>query len=123
MTYHFKPFDESKSPSTFLTQADIILKMRGKEYGHFLELFANTSKRMSLATGKDITPYDVARIMIELKLSRLDNGEYKEDTIIDLINYCALAGSIKSHIVDEGKKKVGDIDFNDILNKPLSKDD
>jgi len=123
MTYHFKPFDESKAPSTFLTQADIILKMRGKEYGHFLELFANTSKRMSLATGKDITPYDVARIMIELKLSRLDNGEYKEDTIIDLINYCALAGSIKSHIVDEGKKKVGDIDFNDILNKPLSKDE
>ena len=122
MTYHFKKFDESKAPSTFLTQAEIILKMRGKEYGHFLELFANTSKRMSLATGKDIDPYDVARIMIELKLSRLDNGEYKEDTIIDLINYCALAGSIKSHIVNDGKK-VGDIDFNDILNKPLSKDD
>jgi len=122
MTYHFKKFDESKAPSTFLTQAEIILKMRGKEYGHFLELFANTSKRMSLATGKDINPYDVARIMIELKLSRLDNGEYKEDTIIDLINYCALAGSIKSHIVND-EKKVGDIDFNDILNKPLSKDD
>jgi len=122
MTYHFKKFDDSKSPNTFLTQAEIILKMRGKEYGHFLELFANTSKRMSLATGKDINPYDVARIMIELKLSRLDNGEYKEDTIIDLINYCALAGSIKSHMVTE-EKKVGDIDFNDILNKPLSNND
>ena len=119
MKYHFKPYDDSKSPNAMLLQAEKLLISRGKEYGHFLDLFTNTSKRMSLALGKSVNPYEVARLMIELKLSRLDGGEYKEDTIIDLINYCALAGSIKAHLVTEpNKKTVGDIDFSTILNKP-----
>lgn len=119
-TYHFKPYDESKAPHTILVHAETILKMRGKEYGHFLQLFENTSKRMSLALGKEVNPYEVARLMIELKLSRLDEGNYKEDTIVDLINYCALAGSIKSHMETKPERKSAkDIDFSEILNRPI----
>ena len=115
--YHFKPYDESKAPHTFLVQAETILRMRGKEYGHFLDLFNNTSQRMSMALGKEVSPYDVARLMIELKLSRLDQGEYKEDTIIDLINYAALLGSIKSHMEVTKDNSIGSIDINEIMNK------
>lgn len=120
--YHFKKYEHNKAPHTFLKQADEILAKRGQEYGHFLDLFRNTSKRMSLALGKSVNPCDVARLMIELKLSRLDEGDYKEDTIIDIINYAALLGSIKYHmeVVDEGQsnsgKTMADINFADILN-------
>ena len=113
--YRFKQYDETKSPASFLVQAESVLRSRGKEYGHFLDLFRNTARRMSMATGKELDPYDVARIMIELKLSRLDQGGYKEDTILDIINYCALAGSIKSHM-DIQEEKRGNIDFSQILN-------
>ncbi len=122
---HFKPFDETKAPHTFLVDAETVLRKRGKEYGHFLDLFDNTAKRMSMALKKKINPDDVARLMIELKLSRLDMGEYKEDTVLDIINYAALLGSLKFHMkdIEQPKKTIGSIDFSEVLNKTPGSND
>ena len=39
----------------------------------------------------DITAYDVARMMVELKLARLDNGGVHEDSLMDAANYLVIA--------------------------------
>lgn len=39
----------------------------------------------------DITAYDVARMMVELKLARLDNAGMHQDSLIDAANYLVIA--------------------------------
>ena len=111
-------YDVRKNPKTFLVQAETILEQRGKQYGDCFELFERMATRFGYAIGEKITPYQTARIMIELKLARLDLNPYDEDSIIDIINYTALAGAMKSHEYTKTIKKqktVGDIDFSEIL--------
>ena len=121
-------YDATKEPQTFLTQADTILKLRGQQYGDHYELFERMAIRFSYAVGEKITPYQAARIMIELKLARLDLNPYDEDSILDIINYTALAGSMKAMEDTKGKvkptpperKTLKDIDFSQILNNKPS---
>lgn len=125
--YPFK-YTERKSPKTFLVQAEMILEQRGKEYGDCYDLFERMAIRFGYTLGEKVTPYQAARIMIELKLARLDLNPYDEDSIIDIINYTALAGAVKSHEDTKGnhteEKKVAlkDIDFGSILNGKPTKD-
>ena len=121
-------YDATKEPHTFLTQADTILKLRGKQYGDHYELFERMAIRFSYAVGEKITPYQAARIMVELKLARLDLNPYDEDSILDIINYMALAGSMKamedtkttSKPAPPERKTLKDIDFSQILNNKPS---
>ncbi len=39
----------------------------------------------------DITAYDVARMMVELKLARLDNAGVHKDSLMDAANYLVIA--------------------------------
>ena len=39
----------------------------------------------------DITGYDVARMMVELKLARLDNAGVHQDSLMDAANYLIIA--------------------------------
>lgn len=118
--YPFK-YTEKKSPKAFLVQAEMILEQRGREYGDCFDLFERMATRFGYTIGEKITPYQAARIMIELKLARLDMNPYDEDSIIDIINYTALAGAVKSHEdtkdnPEQKRKTVKDIDFSSILN-------
>lgn len=121
-------YETTKEPQTFLTQADTILKMRGHQYGDHYELFERMAIRFSYAVGEKISPFQAARIMIELKLARLDLNPYDEDSILDIINYTALAGSMKamedSKVQDkklpDERKTLKDLDFSQILNKPTN---
>ena len=127
MTQSLFKYETVKSPETFLIQAETILKQRGSQYGDCFELFERMATRFGYTLGEKVTPYQAARIMIELKLARLDLNPYSEDSIIDIINYTALAGAMQSYqdVKDAGKeprKRVAlkDIDFQEILNSKPS---
>ena len=70
---------------------------RGKQYGDANILHKAIANRFSLVMGIKVTPYMVARLMIELKLARLDVGRYSDDSIYDIINYTALSGQMKNN--------------------------
>jgi hypothetical protein len=108
----------SKKPSTILKQADNLLSLRGREYGSYIDLFDRMSERFTQSHGEKHTPYQCAMLMVELKLARLDLNKYDEDSLIDAINYLALAGALAT---DKAEKTVGDIDWKDLLNKPPQK--
>ena len=77
----------------YLSISQKILAQRGKEYGDFNRLHQQIAKRFSLALGQEITPYQAARLLMELKLARLDMGR-KQDSLIDLIGYASIAGAL-----------------------------
>lgn len=81
----------------FLIKSENILKERGKQYGDANILHKAIANRFSLVMGIKVTPYMVARLMIELKLARLDVGRFSDDSIYDIINYTALAGQMKNN--------------------------
>jgi hypothetical protein len=81
----------------FLIKSENILEERGKQYGNSDILHAAIAKRFSMVLNIPVTPYIVARLMIELKLARLDVGRFSDDSIYDIINYTALAGQMKNN--------------------------
>ena len=81
----------------FLIKSESILEQRGKQYGDANILHKAIANRFSLVMGIKVTPYMVARLMIELKLARLDVGRYSDDSIYDIINYTALSGQMKNN--------------------------
>lgn len=108
-----------KSAKQYLVKANEILQTRGIQYGNSKKLHNLIAKRFSVVLGINITAYQVARLMIELKIARLDNGSYSdnfEDTIIDIINYTALAAEMNEPI----KKDVTLNENNDPMFEPLN---
>ena len=81
----------------FLIKSESILEQRGIQYGDSNILHKAIAKRFSMVLGIEVTPYTVARLMIELKLARLDVGRFSDDSIYDIINYTALAGQMKNN--------------------------
>ena len=78
-----------------LQECDEVLVERGKQYGDAKTLFDNISGRFTLVLGRYVSPYQCARLMAELKAARLDMG-FKDDTLLDQINYLALASELNS---------------------------
>ena len=122
-------YESIKSPTTFLTQCEILLKLRGEQYGSYIDLFKRKAQRFSFASGEKISPSTVARMMAEMKLARLDLNNFDEDTLVDCINYLCLYGACVSVEHTQGKetpqkekkqKTISDYNFSDILNKPTS---
>ena len=83
----------SEQARDILSACGAILNERGREYGHAGILFEQIAKRFSLVLGQEISNVTAARLMVEWKLARLDRG-YKGDSVIDAINYLALAGAL-----------------------------
>lgn len=91
----------SREAAELLSCAQVILKQRGEQYGDAERLFRNFAVRFGLVLGQPVTPYMAARLLAELKSARLDEAdEFNEDSILDLINYAALAG-----VLHHGKKE------------------
>ena len=85
----------SSEAQTILYAAQSVLTERGKQYGDATPLFRQMALRFSLVLGIPVTPFTAARLMAELKNARMDLAEeYIEDSLIDAINYTALAGAI-----------------------------
>lgn len=77
-----------------------ILIQRGGEHGHADELFKRLAVRWTMQRGERITASQVAMYMVEFKLGRNDLN-WREDNILDAINYLALALSLRAENVEE----------------------
>ena len=81
------------SVDTALNKTKAILQQRGDEYGNADILFNKISDRFSLVLNRKIDKYTAARLLVELKLARLDMG-FKEDSLIDALGYLSIAESL-----------------------------
>jgi len=77
-----------------------ILIQRGGEHGHADELFKRLAVRWTMQRGERVAPSEVAMDMAEFKLGRNDLN-WREDNILDAINYLALALSLRAENVEE----------------------
>lgn len=74
-----------------LDEVKKIVNQRGNEYGSYHKSFDRVAKIASVILGKPINEYDICIIMAAIKLSRIANNKYKQDSWIDLIAYIAFA--------------------------------
>ena len=67
---------------------------REKTHGNKLENHKNIALLWSAYLEIDITPKDVAILMVLLKLARTKVGEHNEDDYVDACGYSAIAGEL-----------------------------
>jgi len=86
------------TPVEVSKEAQSILSQRGKELGDYAELYENLTVRINLMLGdqlkKPIEPWQVTKIIAEMKLARMDVGGYKRDHVLDGGNYLFLTGAL-----------------------------
>lgn len=78
----------------FLESVQTTIDQRGHDYGTPKENLKRISTLWSMQLEFDITEYDVAIMMVMLKLAR-DVNEPKDDNLLDAAAYLALADSVK----------------------------
>jgi hypothetical protein len=71
-----------------LEALDFICGDRENDYGG-LENFTRLSQRWSQVFDRQVEPWEVCLMMMDLKLSRLIN-QYKRDSVVDIIGYACL---------------------------------
>lgn len=74
--------------------AAVVAGDRAADYGDVNESFARIAKLWSAYTGSTISPWDVAQMMILLKVSRAKTST-KRDTLVDIIGYAECANHLK----------------------------
>lgn len=72
----------------------IVAGDRASDYGDANESFARIAKLWSAYTGATITPWDVAQMMILLKVSRAKTSR-KRDTLVDIVGYAECASKLE----------------------------
>lgn len=94
-----------------LDDAKDIITERGADYGGFIESFNRAATIASALTGKTITQYDVASIMMAVKQARIGNDPMKYDSWVDLIAYCTFASYFSSPKQRKSKITDEEVDF------------
>ena len=79
----------SKAQEALDHASELINGPRQQAYGHPSANFARIAGRMQQMLGIDIAPWQVAQMMVEVKLARLANG-WHDDSVDDAIAYLAL---------------------------------
>jgi hypothetical protein len=74
--------------------AAIVAGDREADYGEVNESFSRIANLWSAYTGSTIEPWDVAQMMILLKVSRAKTSK-KRDTLVDIIGYAECAERLK----------------------------
>lgn len=80
-------------PQSLLDAAKKIIEERGKDYGDIQKSFERIAKFWSAYKGVEITPKDVAAMMILLKISRWVTSD-KPDTLLDIVGYAECAAKL-----------------------------
>lgn len=83
-----KKQQENKSKANFIEQLKNILEERQAKYGEPKQNFEDIGKRWSKILGIEVTPKQVAIMMIEFKLVRLNKTVDCYDTLLDICGYC-----------------------------------
>jgi len=73
----------------------IVAGDRAADYGDVNESFARIASLWSTYTGATVTPWDVAQMMILLKVSRAKTSK-KRDTLVDIIGYAECADKLET---------------------------
>ena len=81
---------QAKDYSDILMQAAIIAKDRQAQYGSAVESMQLACDILNISFGIKLTVSEMCKVMVALKQSRL-KFKYKEDSMIDSINYTAIA--------------------------------
>ena len=83
------------SPKSITDEAKtIVAGDRASDYGDANESFTRIAKLWSAYTGATISPWDVAQMMILLKVSRAKTSR-KRDTLVDIVGYAECAGKLE----------------------------
>ena len=83
------------SPESITDEAKtIVAGDRASDYGDANESFTRIAKLWSAYTGTIITPWDVAQMMILLKVSRAKTSR-KRDTLVDIVGYAECASKLE----------------------------
>lgn len=72
----------------------IVAGDRASDYGDVNKSFARIAKLWSTYTGTTISPWDVAQMMILLKVSRAKTSR-KRDTLVDIVGYAECASKLE----------------------------
>ena len=78
------------SGDSILKHAAGVLAERSKIYGEPDKAMAAIAARWSLTLGHPVTPAEVVRCMIDLKLTRLARDPRHQDSILDIAGYAAV---------------------------------
>jgi hypothetical protein len=78
------------SGKTMLHHAANVFEERSEQYGAPRMFFEALAKRWSLTLGQSVTPSQVVRCLIDLKLERLGNDTTHQDSIVDIAGYAAV---------------------------------
>ena len=94
-----------------LKEAQSLLSQRGNSYGTVQENHDRAATILSILTGRNCTPYDVALTMLAVKLSRLAHQPAHHDSWVDGINYMAFCAEFTGKdapqaVLDLAVKKV-----------------
>lgn len=84
---------ESAEQSITDTAKAIVAGDRAADYGDVNESFGRIAKLWSAYIGTEIKPWDVAQMMILLKVSRAKTSR-KADTLVDIAGYAECAGKL-----------------------------
>jgi Domain of unknown function (DUF6378) len=79
------------NPHAVLDEAKNIIGERGADYGGIERNFQRIAEIYNLAVDGNIDAYEVAMLMVCLKLARTRECPKKRDNYIDMINYAAFA--------------------------------
>lgn len=89
-----------------LKSALSITVQRGEEYGDALPSFVRAANIASAILGTKLTAFDIAVVMMAIKMSRLSHQRGHEDSWIDLAAYVAFAAQFSAPSTS---------DYNDIV--------
>lgn len=81
--------DKSETPTETLRSAADLIEQRGQLYGDARKNFRRISKIASVILGRDVTRYEVATILLAVKLGRMPEDPSYADSYDDGINYLA----------------------------------
>lgn len=90
-----------------------ITVQRGEEYGDALPSFVRAANISSAILGRKLTAFDIAVVMMSVKMSRLSHQRGHEDSWIDLAAYVAFAAQFSGPSTS---------DFNEIISAQVQAD-
>lgn len=90
----FYAIPNTVSTSVIVEAKSIVAGERQTDYGDAKESFGRIAELWSAYAGIEITSWDVAQMMILLKVSRAKTSR-KRDTLVDIVGYAECAGKLE----------------------------
>lgn len=87
-------------PRLVLHECADLIGERGKDYGGIENNFRKIAEIANLVINKDLSPHDVAMVLVATKLARMAGTRDKRDNYLDAINYLVFALEMKDGTVE-----------------------